>query len=202
MSLDAGVGALILFGMVQLTMISSGLVAGERMSALHWSGALISVAGLLVLLAPTAAAPSLGGAALMAIAGIAWGAYSLMGRDEPDPTGATAYNFIAAAACALLLLVIHHSAGAVTGRGVLLAAISGVVASGAGYVIWYAALRGLSRITAAIAQLSVPVIATFGGVAFLNETLSLRLAMASILVLGGIYLTARQTAPPDAGEDR
>ena len=58
--------------------------------------------------------------------------------------------------------------------------------SGIGYILWYMALRGLSATQAAVVQLSVPVIAGFGGVVFISEQISLRLTLSALLTLGGI----------------
>ena len=188
LSLAAGTGALILFGAVQLTMFSVGLHAGERFRPVAWFGLALAVAGLAYLVSPGVAAPPLAGATMMAIAGVAWGVYSLRGRGVADPLAATSANFLRAAPLALLLSLLlagnaHASAG-----GVALAIASGALTSGIGYVIWYAALNGLSAMRAATVQLSVPPIAAFGGVMFLSEAITPRLALASAAILGGVAL--------------
>jgi drug/metabolite transporter (DMT)-like permease len=188
LQLDAGVGALILFGAVQLTMVSAGLLAGEPSPPMTWLGLTMSLGGLVYLVSPGLTAPPLTGAALMGTAGIAWGLYSLSGRGVGDPLQATAANFIGAVPLGLLLCLpflgeIHLSA-----RGVMLAIASGALASGLGYVIWFAALRGLSASAAASVQLSVPLLAACGGVIWLGERFTWRLALASVLILGGIAL--------------
>ncbi len=192
-SLDAGAGALILFGMVQLTMIGAGIAGGLRPGALQWAGVALAFAGLIYLLAPGFTAPPLAGAALMALAGVAWGAYSLLGRGEADPTGATARNFLLTLPLVLLLFLATHEMR-IEPAGVALAVLSGAIASGAGYVIWYRALKGLTTVNASVVQLAVPAIAALGGVALLGEMLTLRLAIASVLILGGIYLSIRYGA--------
>ncbi len=189
LSLSAGTGSLILFGSVQATMIISGLRSGERPHPLQWTGLAIALAGLIYLVFPGITAPSSGGSLLMTLAGISWGLYSLRGRGAKDPVCQTAGNFIKAVPFALVVW-----AGGVHGvhaepRGVLLAILSGSLASGLGYVIWYTALRGLSSTHAATVQLSVPVLAAFGGVIFLAEVVTLRLMLASVLILGGVVLT-------------
>ncbi|HEX7060786.1 MAG TPA: DMT family transporter [Woeseiaceae bacterium] len=192
--LDAASGALILFGFVQATMIGAGLVAGDRPAPLEWGGWLAAAAGLSVLLLPGARAPSPAGAALMAVAGVAWGLYSLRGKRETRPVAATAGNFLRALAfVAPLLLVARHDLHA-TAAGALLAAISGAITSGVGYVLWYAALAHLTSMQAALVQLSVPAVAAAGGVLLLAEPLSVRLVTAGALILGGIWLALRSGA--------
>jgi drug/metabolite transporter (DMT)-like permease len=189
LSLSAGTGSLILFGAVQATMIISGLRSGERPHVLQWAGLVIALAGLIYLVFPGIAAPSPGGSLLMAVAGVAWGLYSLRGRGAKDPASRTAGNFIRSVPFALVVWTASVQNLHAEPRGILLAILSGSLASGIGYVIWYAALQGLSSTRAATVQLSVPVLAAFGGVIFLAEVVTLRLVIASILVLGGVALT-------------
>jgi drug/metabolite transporter (DMT)-like permease len=189
LSLSAGTGSLILFGSVQATMIISGLRSGERPHMLQWAGLAIALAGLIYLVFPGITAPSLGGSLLMALAGIAWGLYSLRGRGVKDPVSRTTGNFIRAVPFALLVWASGVPGLHAEPRGILLAVMSGALASGFGYVIWYSALRGLSSTRAATVQLSVPVLAAFGGVIYLAEVVSLRLVIASVLILGGVALT-------------
>jgi drug/metabolite transporter (DMT)-like permease len=190
LSLSAGTGSLILFGSVQATMIISGLRSGERPHVLQWAGLAIALAGLIYLVFPGITAPSPGGSLLMALAGTAWGLYSLRGRGAKDPVYQTAGNFIRAVPFALVVWAASVHGLHAEPRGILLAILSGSLASGIGYVIWYTALRGLSSTRAATVQLSVPVLAAFGGVIFLAEIVTLRLVVASILILGGVALTA------------
>ena len=187
-SLAAGTGALILFGAVQLTMLGTGLLRGERFAPAGWAGLLLAMAGLAVLLLPGAAAPSFGGAALMAGAGVAWGGYSLRGRGIADPLAATAAGFLRAAPLGILLALAFAPRLHADARGVGLAVASGALTSGLGYVVWYAALRRLTALRAAVVQLSVPLIAALGGVLLLGEALSLRLGVAALAILGGIGL--------------
>jgi len=186
----AGVGALLLFAAVQLTMIGAGLLAGERIAAREWAGLGLSIAGLVVLTGPGLAQPDPTGALLMLGAGVAWGAYSRRGRKSADVVAANAAAFAAtlplalgASGAAALLGAAHISRA-----GVLFAFASGAVASGLGYVIWYAALRGLTATRAAVVQLSVPPLAATGGVLVLGERFSFRLSAASVLILSGIAL--------------
>ncbi|MGF6535904.1 drug/metabolite transporter (DMT)-like permease [Paraburkholderia sp. GAS206C] len=190
LTLSAGTGALILFGAVQLTMFSVGLRSGEKFGSVAWLGLALAVAGLVYLVSPGIAAPPLVGAALMAIAGVAWGVYSLRGRGVAHPLAATAGNFARAAPLALLLsvLFIANARAYANGAGIALAIASGALTSGIGYVIWYAALSKLTAMRAATVQLSVPLIAAFGGVAFLSEAITPRLAAASATILGGIAM--------------
>ncbi|WP_286978226.1 DMT family transporter [Pseudomonas sp.] len=195
-SLDTGVGALLLFGAVQVSMIVYGFYSGERFNKLTSCGLILALAGLLVLLLPGAKAPALGGALLMLLAGVAWGAYSLLGRKVADPLAATAGNFIRAVPLALLLSLILISRTQWDASGLFYAALSGALTSGVGYAIWYTALNGLKSIQAATVQLSVPILAALAGSLVLGEALSLRLLISSVAVLGGIalVLSAKQRA--------
>jgi len=202
-SLSAGTGALILFGCVQAAMLAVALRSGERPRPLEWIGLAIAVAGLVYLVAPGLQAPAPVGCALMAIAGVAWGFYSLTGRGSTNPLADTSRNFLRAAPLALAVALLARVAGAdvrATREGVLLAIASGALSSGLGYAIWYAALRGLSATRAATVQLSVPVFAALGGVSFLSETITLRLVLSAILILGGVgtALAGRSSARPAA----
>jgi drug/metabolite transporter (DMT)-like permease len=191
-SLPAATGALLLFGAVQATMIGHGLWAGERLRSLQWVGLLLAFGGMVGLLLPGLAAPPLLGSVLMLGAGVAWGVYSLRGKGAGDPTSVTAGNFMRAVPMAVvlsLLLLIHPDRHAsLDATGFYYALASGAVTSGIGYAIWYTALPALKATQAATVQLSVPVIAALGGIVFLGETLTLRLILASIAVLGGIAL--------------
>ncbi|HEX8565632.1 MAG TPA: DMT family transporter [Pyrinomonadaceae bacterium] len=198
LSLSAGTGALILFGAVQATMIIYALFKGERFFRSEWLGLLLAIAGLIYLLLPGLSAPSLSGASLMLVAGIAWGFYSLLGRSAQNPLTNTANNFIYSLpfVFAVNLVILLFGNIHVSTNGILLAILSGAVTSGLGYVIWYAALRGLTSIQAAMVQLAVPVLAAISGVIILSETLSLRLIFSAIMILGGIALAvlSRQIA--------
>ena len=186
--IGAAVGALILFGSVQLTMIGWGLAHGERPTPRTWSGLVLGVAGLGWLMLPAASRPDALGSALMVIAGVAWGAYSLLGRrTAADRLAANAHSFVGAALLALPLAAITRGARA-TPSGLALALVSGAVTSGLGYAIWYRALTGLSAAQAAIVQLAVPIIAALGAVAFLHEPASARLIGAGAIVIGGVAL--------------
>jgi drug/metabolite transporter (DMT)-like permease len=195
LSLGAGTGALILFGSVQATMIMVGLRSGERLHAAQWLGLLLAVSGLLYLVFPGLTAPSPIGSILMSVAGIAWGVYSLRGRGASDPMTATAGNFVRSVPMALAVSVMMLSKVQLFERGVLLAIISGSLTSGIGYVIWYAALRGLTATRAAMVQLSVPVLAALGGVVFLSEAISARLVIAAVVILGGVGLAVFRREP-------
>ena len=188
--IPAGVGALLLFAAVQLTMVGAGLVRGERPRPLEWVGLAFSLTGLLLLTRPGLARPDPLGAGLMLVAGVAWGIYSLRGRVHGDAVAVNAASFaralplsLAAGAAAALL-----GAARLSSVGVWLALASGAIASGLGYAVWYAALRGLTATRAAIVQLSAPPLAAAGAVVFLGESFSSRLLIASVLILGGIAL--------------
>jgi len=190
--LPAATGALLLFGAVQATMIAWGLWRGERLRPVQFIGLLLAGAGVIALLLPGISAPPLAGSLLMLGAGVAWGIYSLRGAGGADPARTTAGNFIRAAVMALVLSVFLAQGAAIDTWGVVYAVASGAVTSGLGYVIWYMALPALKAISAASAQLSVPLIAALGAVVFLGESLSLRLALAGVAILGGIGLVIYQ----------
>lgn len=188
LSLTTGTGALILFGSVQVTMLIVALRSGERPRLLEWIGLFLAFGGLVYLVFPGLSAPSPLGSALMMVAGISWGFYSIRGRGVQNPLASTAGNFIYSVPMILAVLVISFQTVFTSSAGVLYAIISGALASGCGYVIWYAALRGLTTTRAATVQLSVPVIAAWSGVIFLAEQVSVRLLIAGALILGGIAL--------------
>jgi drug/metabolite transporter (DMT)-like permease len=187
-ALGAGTGALLLFGAVQATMLLAGRRAGERFGARETIGLLAAAIGLAVLVAPGLRAPAPWPAALMLLAGLSWGLYSLAGRTARDPVAATARNFAGALPFVLLLALVPGTWTGATAPGLLLAVVSGALTSGLGYLVWYRALPSLSRTAASVVQLLVPVVAALGGVAFLHETVDARLLVASILVLGGVGL--------------
>lgn len=188
-SLDAGIGALILFGGVQITMFAGALIGGEAVPPRRWIGAGIAFSGLIVLFAPGAAAPDLFGVLLMTIAAIGWGIYSLKGRGVSAPIQATALNFALASPLAILIPFLIPDAVPITGYGVFLAIISGVITSGLGYALWYTVLPSLRATVAGVAQLTVPIIALAGGVVFLAESVTLAFVVACIMVLGGVALS-------------
>ena len=199
-SLSAGTGALLLFGAVQATMILWGLRKGERLRTRQWLGLALAVGGLVALLFPGLSAPPIDGALLMICAGIAWGFYSLRGKGAGDPATATAGNFLRAVVFATVLSIALLPWARLDRGGVGYAILSGAIASGLGYVIWYSALPGLKAASAATVQLSVPVLAAAGGIIFLGESITLRFLLASIAVLGGIALVViekTQAVPPD-----
>lgn len=189
-SLGVATGALILFFCVQATMLLGAVVAGERIHWLEINGIAIALAGLAHLMKPGLSAPPAGGAALMALAGIAWGLYSLRGRRSSDPVGDTASNFARSAPLGLAALVTAVPLGQLhlSPHGLILACASGVLASGAGYAAWFAALPKLSSLQAAALQLTVPVIAAIGGVALLGEEPTQRLVLSTVFILGGVGL--------------
>jgi drug/metabolite transporter (DMT)-like permease len=187
-SLSAGTGALILFASVQITMIAVGLYGGERPEILEWLGLFLAMAGLIYLVSPGITAPSIVGSVLMATAGIAWGIYSLRGRGASDPIGSTTDNFLRTVPFAVGVVLLWLSTLTMTPMGFLWAALSGSITSGVGYVIWYAALRGLTATRAATAQLSVPVLAALGGVVVLSEAITPRLVVSAVVILSGVGL--------------
>jgi drug/metabolite transporter (DMT)-like permease len=184
--LGAATGALVLFGAVQLTMIFAALREGERPHPREWIGLTVALAGLVWLVFPGLKAPSPSGCALMAAAGISWGFYSLRGRGRPDPLAATTANFVRSVPFAAGVSLAALGGLRLSPGGALLAVLSGTLASGVGYVAWYAALQGMTATRAATVQLSVPVLAAAGGMLLLSERLTLRFAVSSVMILGGI----------------
>ena len=187
-TLSAGSGALLLFGAVQATMILWGFGKGERLRAIQILGLLAALTGLTVLVFPGLSAPPLAGSILMLSAGVAWGVYSLRGKMAGDAVSATAGNFVRAVPFTALVSAAMISQARLDALGLIYAIISGAITSGLGYVIWYAALKNLNATSAATVQLSVPVLAATGGILLLGEPITLRYLIASIAVLGGIFL--------------
>ncbi len=192
--LDTGIGALLLFGAVQATMVATAVQRGERLRPLQTLGVVLALAGLVGLVLPGLTRPPLINALLMLASGAAWGVYSLRARGSGDPTAATAGNFLRTVPMAVLLSVATFAQFRPDPTGALYAVISGALTSGLGYALWYAALPGLRTTSAATVQLSVPVLASIGGIALLGEALTPRLLLASIAILGGIALVIRPRA--------
>jgi drug/metabolite transporter (DMT)-like permease len=192
-SLPAPTGALLLFGAVQATMIGHAIWSGERMRPLQTLGLLVALGGMVSLFLPGLhEVPPVGGALLMCVAGIAWGVYSLRGRRGGDPTRTNSVNFMRATLVAAVLSAVLYQSARLDATGVAYALASGAITSGLGYALWYAVLPSLKSSTAATLQLSVPPLAAFGAVLFLDESISTRLVLASLAVLGGIALVLRE----------
>ena len=193
--LDAGLGALILFGVVQVSMFAFNAITGTRPTPRQLIGAAIAFCGLVLALKPDAGVPGSGlGAALMVVAGIGWAAYTLSGRGAGNPIAMTATNFALCAPITLILSLpfLDH----VTGAGVAIAVICGAVTSGLGYALWYRVLPNLEKNTAAVVQLSVPVIAILAGSLFLGEQISAGILIATALVIVGIALAVTKRSVP------
>ncbi len=193
-TLDAGVGALILFGAVQVTMFAGAVWAAEAVPARRWLGAGLALVGLAVQMAGPVAGQGVAASALMALAGLGWGAYSLAARGVSDALAATAWNFVLAVPVALAALwAVPLQAGAMTPYGVALAVLSGAVTSGMGYALWYGLVPRLGAARAGVAQLTVPLIAAFAGAVLLGEGVGGRFVLAAALVLGGVAVASRQS---------
>jgi drug/metabolite transporter (DMT)-like permease len=188
-TLDTGTGALILFASVQITMVLVSLISGNRLRVCEYTGVIIAFTGFVYLILPGVSTPSAIGFLMMSVSGIAWGIYTLKGIGLSNPLMTTTYNFIRTIPFVLILIVITNKNASYSSEGILLAVLSGGIASGIGYTIWYIALGGLSSIQAAVLQLLVPVIATMGGVVFVSEAITLRLTVSAIMILGGIFLS-------------
>jgi drug/metabolite transporter (DMT)-like permease len=198
--IGAAVGALVLFGVVQFTMMGYGLYRGERPSPLSYCGLALALFGLCWLTLPRASRPDPLGLSLMVLAGVAWGVYSLLGKKSRAPLAANAKSFLLGVPLALLLVIAERRSLSLSpslgARGLVLAVVSGAVTSGLGYAVWYRALAGLTATRAAIVQLSVPVLAGLGAVLFLGESLTSRLVVSALAILGGIavFLAAKPRA--------
>ncbi len=193
--IGAAAGALVLFGSVQMTMLAGGLLRGERPAPAQWFGWLLAVGGLVVINAPGLDPPPPAGAALMVVAGVAWGVYSLRGRGVTQPLAATAGNFARCVPVAAVLTVVALANGAhASVAGIALAAASGGIASGIGYSLWYAAVPALGATRAAVVQLSVPVITALAAVVLLAEPLRLPLAIGGAAIVGGLAIALSSTA--------
>lgn len=190
--IGAGVGALLLFAAVQVTMILNGLVRGERPYVRDWIGFALAMTGLLWLTLPGANRPDMEGALLMIVAGVCWGAYSIAGRRSGDPMAATAGNFWRSALLAAIVLGPLVSPSRITPGGALLASASGALASGVGYTIWYSVLPALGAFRAALVQLTVPVLTGLGAALLLGESITQRLLIAAALVGAGVGLGLRK----------
>lgn len=194
-SLPTGTGALILFGVVQVTLIVIGIARGQAPTRLEWTGLSIAFAGLVWLSLPGVASPDPFSALLMCVAGVAWGIYTHRGRGAAHPLAATADNFVRTLAMVAVLVVASISQASVTAHGVMLACASGAIASGMGYTIWYMALRSLTPARSGIVQLAVPVVAAIAGVVLLDEAMTPRLVVAGIAIVGGIGIALGARRP-------
>ena len=196
--IDAGVGALLLFGTVQLSMVGYGLCHGEKINIQRGTGLGIAILGICILLLPGAAAPNLVYAAMMVLSGIGWAMYSIAGKNMQSPLASTLANFVMAIPFVLLAYAAFYTKSFVQPQGVLLAILSGGLASSGAYVLWYAIVKRIDRVTASSVQLSVPCLAILGGVLFIGETLSWRIIISAVIVLVGIALVvlAKSVANP------
>jgi len=196
-TLETGVGALIAFASVQITMIAHGFLKGHRLNKIEWSGVLLAFGGFVYLVSPGISAPPQEGFLLMTLSGFGWGMYSVRGLGSANPLGDTTFNFLRSNLFLLLfagflllvyLLYPEFAEPVFSRKGVFLAVVSGAITSGLGYTIWYMALKGLTNVQASVVQLAVPIIAALGGILLLSEKLSLRLTLSSVVILGGILL--------------
>ena len=187
-TLDTATGALILFGSVQTTMILLSLLSGNRLHISEWVGVVLAFIGFVYLILPSVVTPSVIGFILMSISGAAWGVYTLKGRSSKNPLIDTTFNFLRTIPLIIILAIFTIRTINLSPEGILLAALSGGIASGIGYTLWYAALGGLSATQAAVLQLLVPIIAAIGGVIFVSEIITLRLTISAIMILGGISI--------------
>jgi drug/metabolite transporter (DMT)-like permease len=188
-TLETGTGALILFGAVQLTLTGSAFLSGERLGAMACAGTLAAFSGLVYLVLPGLTSPSASGFALMVLSGVAWGLYSVRGQAVQNPMIATGSNFLRSVCLAAPLFWVAWHKSQVSPTGVLLAVASGALASGMGYALWYTVIGQLKKAQAGVVQLFVPVMASLGGTLFLGEPLTMRLVIATLVILSGICLS-------------
>lgn len=189
LTLSAGTGALLLFGSVQATMMTTALMSGERPTWGQWLGLIVAFGGLVYLVRPGLTAPPVAGSALMIGAGVFWGTYSLLGRGSVRPLAHTAGNVVRVSPLLVLAWLADRPHWHLTGKGLAIGTLAGTVTTGLGYVVWYAALRRLSATRASIVQITVPVLAAAGGVVLMGELVTLRLLLSAAMVLGGVSLT-------------
>lgn len=194
-TLDTGSGALMLFGSVQIAMIVWQLITGKRLRGNEWLGVIVAFSGLTYLVYPSLSTPSFWGLSLMALAGVAWAVYTLRGKSAANPLTDTAFNFFRTTPFILFLLVLSWDDIQLSSAGILYACLSGAIASGIGYAVWYVALEKISATEAAVTQLSVPAIAAVGGVLYVGDTIDRRLGLAGVLILGGILLVVMARKP-------
>jgi len=187
-NIDTGTGAFVLFVTVQMAMVVFTLASGRRLNKGEWAGFVLALIGFLIFALPGVDSPAISALILMIIAGSAWAAYTWLGLASNDPVSDTAGNFIRGVPLVIILSIVTITGIELTARGIILASLSGLLASGFGYTVWYYALRLISPVPAAMAQLLVPILATFAGVAFLSESLSSRMLVASIIITGGILV--------------
>ncbi|MFT6529403.1 MAG: drug/metabolite transporter (DMT)-like permease [Psychrosphaera sp.] len=187
-SLDTGTGALILFGMVQLSMIMIGALYGNKLHYSEWLGILVAFAGVVYLVKPNLSTPSFLGFVLMALSGVAWAIYTLLGRGSKQPILDTSANFLRTIPFVVVLILFTVHDAQLTNWGIIYSILSGAVTSAVGYAIWYLVLKDLTVTQAAVLQLLVPILAALGGVLFVSEMISMRLVISSLLVLGGILM--------------
>lgn len=193
--LPAGLGAILLFGAVQVTMISWGIKTGECFSVKQWLGLVLAFAGLIGLMLPGVSAPPLISSLLMIGSGVAWGLYSLRGKGTGNPIAVTAGNFARAVPFSIILSVLFFKHMSLDPLGVAYAITSGAITSGLGYTIWYTVVPALRASSAATIQLCSPVLTSIAGVVFLQEELTLRLLLSSVVILGGIALVIYSRQP-------
>lgn len=193
LTLDAGIGALILFGVVQIAMFAISAWRGAAPTARQIAGAAVALVGLTVVLWPAGdwrVDPL--GAFCMFAAGTGWAIYTLEGRGETDALAGTAANFVWCLPLTALAPLIDGVPQGVEAKGIALAVVSGAVTSGLGYALWYSVLPRITAVTAALLMVAVPLLAVAGGIALLGESLTPRFALGTVLVLGGIVLAIRR----------
>ena len=195
-SIDTATGALVLFGSVQIALIVISLVKGHKLTLAEYAGVTLALLGFIYLVLPELQKPSLSGFIMMSLAGVAWAFYTVGGQGSSDALRDTTYNFTRTLPLLLVLLVFAFTSLSLTPYGITMAVLSGVITSGLGYAIWYAALPSLTTLQAGVIQLFVPIIAAFGGLWFASEAITLRLTIAAALVLGGIMLVILAKTKP------
>lgn len=188
LKINAGVGALLLFGTVQLSMVAYGIFHGEKINLMCGIGLVVAVLGILFLLLSGANTPNLFYSLIMMISGLAWAAYSIAGKTMRSPLSSTLANFVLAVPVVSLGFVLFAKNVLILPQGIVLALLSGGLASSGAYILWYSIVQKIDRITASTVQLFVPCLAILGGSLFIGEIPNLRMIIATVIVLIGILL--------------
>jgi len=189
----AGIGTLILFAVVQISMILIALFYKEKLTINKFLGVLVAFGGLAFLLYPKEDfSISLFHTFLMVISGIAWAVYSVIGKSSTNALLNTTDNFFKATIFAIIFMLFFINEFKFDLYTSFLAILSGSVTSGLGYLIWYEVLPKIQITTASILQLIVPILAIFLSVIILDEKFSFELGISTFIILFGIFLALKK----------
>ena len=190
-NIDAGMGTLLLFTVVQIVMVLFSLFQKEKITVQKFFGVILALFGLAYLLYPKDSFEiSLFHAFLMIIAGVSWAIYTILGKKSSDSLYNTMDNFVKSLIFIVIFYILFLPENMfITNKGLFLAFVSGSVTSAIGYVLWYEVLPKMQFITAGIIQLFVPIISIVISIIFLNESLSMTLFLSVTMIFIGIILT-------------